>query len=109
MSAEKENKILNVVKAALGGDIGFFNVEKSEVLSEEDNYLSMTVCISPKPDAFNRADMQVKPDAEKCYVQIDTFDDEFNLMVGEDGDHELDVTYGNIYAQLYWNEVIRES
>lgn len=106
MNSEKEKAIIKVVSDALAADIKYFDVEKSEVLVEEENYFSMTVCISPKKDIQIPSDHVVKGD--KSYLQIDHFDNEYNLMVGEDGDHELNVSYGNIYAQLYWNAVVHE-
>jgi hypothetical protein len=106
MSEEKVKAIIKVVSDALGEDVKYFDIEKSEVLDEEENYISATVCVSPKKDISLPSDHILK--CGKCYLQIDHFDDEFNLMVGEDGDVELDVTYGNIYAQLFWDRAIHE-
>jgi len=107
MNVEKEKNILKAVNDALGKDIKYFDVEKSETLVEEENYYSMTVQISPKKDVLAPYDCIIK--GEKHILQFDAFDDEINLMVGEDGDHELNITYGNIYAQLYWGEVVHEN
>ena len=104
--SNKAEKILKSVKDALGGDVKYFDIEKSEVLVEEENYYSMTVQISPKKDVLAPYNCIIK--GENHILQFDTFDDEVNLMVGEDADNELNVTYGNIYAQLYWGEVIDE-
>lgn len=103
----KEESILDAVKKALGKEAQFFNIIKSEALVEEENYLSMTVCLQPNEKELLECNMKTKN--RGVYLQVDHFDNEFNLMVGEDGDTELTLSYGNIYAQLYWGEVLEEA
>ena len=53
MSEEKEKAIIKIVSDALGEDIKYFDIEKSETLDEDENYFSMTVCVQPKKEYFS--------------------------------------------------------
>ncbi len=105
MSEEKVKLIIKVVSDALGEHVKLFDIKKSEILNEEENYFSMTVCISPKKD-INLLDDNVVTGGD-CFLQFDVDNDEINLMTGEDCDYGLDVTFGNIYSQLYWCEAVQ--
>ena len=107
MSEEKEKAILKAVADVFSViEIEHFDIEKSEVLAEEEDYFSMTVCVKPKQEYFT--DKYFKAVGGESYLQIDFIDGQYCLMAGEDAEIGLDITRGNIYAQFYWGEVLQE-
>ena len=102
---DKSEEILKSVNDALGIHTSLFDIEKSEILVEEENYFSATVMFSPRGnESLAHHDCVVA--AEIQYLQFDVADNEVNLMSGEDCEYGLEVTFGSIYSQLYWGEVI---
>jgi len=98
-------ELLECLKSALGADANYFNIELSEVLVDDDELFSMTVLIEPKKNAFST--LRYKVYVRKSYLEVCIIDNNKVLMIGED--IEVEISYGNIYAQLFWSEILSEN
>lgn len=76
-----------------------FDVEDGGILDDNEDRLYMLVEITPKP--IETDDGLINPSKTVLQVAIDKEDGETLLITGEDT--EWDLTYGNLYAAMYWN------
>lgn len=97
--------ILEEINSELGGNSKLFNIEYSETLTDEPDNLAVLISFTPK------SDIEVEDgciDGKKQHLEFCVFDEgEICLIVGEDT--ELALNKGNIFACLYWGEVIKSA
>lgn len=97
MSQELIAGAIQKIKEALGEHAGYFEIKPDEVtLTDEDGVFSFLVKMTPESFDSDEGVVVCKPQL----LQIDYVDGEYNIIVGED--HELEITFGNIYSVLFW-------
>lgn len=101
---EKLELILNEVHSQLTESDPFFDVAHSETLVEEEDQLTVLISIEPKSN-LEFEDSRVEGKTQHLEFTI-TDDNDISLIIGEDT--EVAVSRGNIFACLYWGEVVKE-
>lgn len=86
------------IKNALGAHIHSFEIRLDEVLNEDEDSYSCTFSFEPKQVEGR----EYKVTGEKHSLEFCVYDGDPCLIVGEDTD--VEISFGNIYAQLYWLE-----
>lgn len=101
MMSDKYNSILTAINDALGVHKKYFNIGIIETLVDDGDLFSVLVEISPK------ADIEME-DAYVCcapaLLQFDVAEGEPVLILGEDD--ECSITFGQIYASLFWSAAV---
>lgn len=97
MSEQKIETILEHIKEALGEHQQYFDITEDEILVDDVDTFSMTVGVQPRKMKVEDSEVI----GEKQLLQFDIHEDgNCILIVGEDT--EWNITFGNIYCQLYW-------
>lgn len=96
-----EGMLRKVVECLCGGGLGpdHFDVEDGGILDDNEERLYMLVEIVPRP--FETDDGLITPHKTTVEVAMEKDNGETLLITGEDT--EWDLTYGNLYAVMYWS------
>ncbi len=94
----------NQIKDAIAGcgtDIRTINIVLSEILNDDDDGVAFTLEVTLKP--FQTDDGEVAPPPAIIELYHNRGTEEISMTVGEDS--EWGITYGNVFAFLYFNNL----
>lgn len=96
-----ERMLGKVMECLCGSGLGpdHFDVEDGGILDDDEDRLSILVDVTPKP--IETDDGLITPSTTTLQVDMDKDSGEVMLITGEDT--EWDLTYGNLYAAMYWS------
>lgn len=104
MVSTKAERALELFRHAMVSHCKYFDIKQGEVLCDDGNIFSMTIAVSPQ---YHPMDWDYELTGQTQFLQLEMDEDgDISLIAGEDDELELSVR--NIYALLYWGEVINE-
>ena len=98
----KRDIVLSAIKQAMGRHVNYFEIMDDETLEDSEDIYSITVFFNPKKIEIE--DGKVCSEGQTLIFQISDDEDPV-LIIGEDTEQEI--TAANIYASLYWGEVVK--
>lgn len=102
--SKKIETILNAARTAMGGSANHFVIEHSDTLVDDDDLFSALISFAPRKD-IPIEDGRV--DGKTQHLEFIVADDGDIMLIIEE-DTEIDATKENIFACLYWGEVVRD-
>ena len=87
-----------------GAKFEFHYEHKDGVLDDDDEFVSFTTSIKAVP--FNTDEGLITPKPVMFELLYDRLEDGFTMAIGEDNEHPI--TYGNVMAFMYFDEITRE-